>query len=195
VTLYRLVNRQPIHWRLLLGGIVIPASLLLGVQMVFFSNNSRILFAPLAVMRAWDRINPAASSALSLKILLSVLFPLVVYVSYWSQAARTLYLNLAWLAAITGAGFTYLLAEGGSRLEHGNLTWSGQIGMFVLFAATSGFLLEQNRGWLNADKSHRLTLQRALCLLTLALHLISGILWYRVYISGISLGDIIRHVW
>lgn len=123
-------------WKLLTFGFVIPAVATLGIQFQLtygasqmeglYGGQSHIVFAPLVVMEN-------ASGGLAPKLLLSLLFPMSVVSIDFKRARESPALMLAWVLFAFGAAFTYLMAESGPRMLHGNFTWSGQITAFVLF--------------------------------------------------------------
>ncbi len=47
---------------------------------------------------------------------------------------------LAWILFAVGAGIAYLLAESGPRMAHGNMVWSAQIAVFILFVQSAAHL-------------------------------------------------------
>jgi hypothetical protein len=194
VAAHALWRGAPVHWRLLVYGVLLPIALGVGVQMTFMSARRSFVFAPLAVFHEWARlINPAAASHLPLKFLLSILFPLAVYVCCLRLARGALYLNLAWLTFAVGAAYTYLLAESGNDLGLGNFTWSAQITVFVLFVASAVFFL----GWATRDAprgSVAATATIALVGLVFVLHLVSGLEWYGLHTGWLPMGYIIA-VW
>lgn len=140
---YRLVRRQPVDWTLLMAGIIIPASVILVLQIVFFQSSEGFIFAPLAVIYSWTRINLDAPNGMVWKFLLSILFPLLVYLAYFKVAVKHIYLNLAWVVFAFGAAYMYLLAEGGERLAHANFTWCAISTLFILFIISTTFLIQQ----------------------------------------------------
>ncbi len=179
----------PVRWGVIIGGVIVPAAAVLGAQALLFGATGGIIFSPLAVIYEWDRIiNPASSDALILKFVLSALFPLCVYLCFWKWARQTFYLNVAWAVFGIGAAYGYLLAEGGSRLGAGNFTWSGQITLLVLFAASAAFMV---------DKRQRLLSNKRLfvCTAALGLHLVSGIAWYGYHTGWAWMGYLIERVW
>lgn len=121
--------------------VVLPAVLLLGLQFAFFYGieGSRLQWAPLLVMGG----HPLERAV---RLALSAAFPAVVASVYWNQARRSEPLVLAWLVFGVGAALSYFVAEEGRRAYHGNLLWSGQAALFILFVASALFLLEQRRG-------------------------------------------------
>jgi len=180
-------------WLLLVGGIVAPIGLMLGGQALSYGTE-HLEVAPLAVFDAWStRFNSDASANLLPKFTLSILFPLVVYITHFARAKRTPYPNLAWLGFGFGAAYTYLLAES-DRVEFGNLTWCGQIALFVLFVMSAIFFLEQNRRVLSAGVPEK-TPAFMLCLGVSALHLVSGIVWYEVHLSEMPIVDMQFKLW
>jgi hypothetical protein len=194
VTAFQVWRRNHVNWLFLVVGILLPAGLLLGVQTVLLQSKvSNMDFAPLAVVQSWAKMfNPQASEAIPLKILMTVLFPLVVYLGYFKNAVRNVYLNLAWLTWGFGAALYFLFAEEGNRLSHGNLTWSGQIAMFVLFAASLAFFYRQNRAV--ATGQFKLNPVFLLSFTALILHLVSGIYWLLVHVTMMPT-EIIYTIW
>jgi hypothetical protein len=194
VAAHALRRGAAVHWRLLVYGVLLPIMLAVGLQMTFMSSRRGYMFAPLAVFHEWARlINPAADKNLLLKLVLSILFPLAVYVCCLRQARNALYLNIAWLTFAVGAAYTYLLAETGADLGLGNFTWSGQITVFVLFVASAVFVL----GWATRDAPHAsrgTTASLVVLGLVFMLHLVSGLEWYGLHTGWLPMGYIIA-VW
>jgi hypothetical protein len=127
----RLLRKIPVDWRMVLGGFVVPACLVLAVQgIVTYSDGGSIIFQPFTVEAGY-------SGYLPVKFLLSIIFPLCAAIIYAPKIARQPEMLLAWAAFAAGVLQLYLLAESGGRLEHGNFRWGAQIGLFLLFAATA----------------------------------------------------------
>lgn len=181
LTALQLWRRGQVNWVFLLAGILIPAGVVLGLQSLLLGSRVTLVFAPLAVVNKWaEMFNPLANQAVVLKLVLSVLFPLVIYLTHFRTASRDIYLNLAWITWIFGAALYYLFAEEGVRLSHGNLTWSAQIAVFILFAASLAFFVRVYRaGFTRANLTSPVFL---LCSGVLMLHIISGIYWYSVHL-------------
>lgn len=136
----RMVFRSQIDWRLVILGFLLPATAILVLQYnrTFGDDQiadtipgaKHILFAPLAVMKL-------RSSWLAVKLLLSLLFPLSVLAINFRRAKENSALMLAWVLFAVGAGIAYLLAESGPRMPHGNMLWSAQIAIFILFVQSA----------------------------------------------------------
>jgi hypothetical protein len=189
-----LLRAKPVHWKLLLSGVVLPASIVLAFQALFFREMSGVVFSPLGVFQAWSRaINPAAADALLLKFLASVLFPVLAYFADVRRATRTTYLNLAWLTFGFGALYTYLVAEPGRRMLAGNFTVSGQMTLLVLFVVSAAFVLE----WLRrADlRSWSTRLRVAAIAVVFGFHVWSGIVWYRLHTGVVPMQDLMTKIW
>jgi hypothetical protein len=179
VAAYRLYRRDIDNLKAVLIVLVLPMIVLLAMQYVLMyvfvdTSGSGIAFAPLASVRLFED----SIRKLGIKFVLSLAFPLAVYVLYLRQARRDLPLNLGWLLFLAGAAQMYLLIEQGDRAEHGNFWWSAQIGLFVLFVVSALFWLRHFRdqprwrGWV--------------CLAVFALHLISGLILYTVQLQANS---------
>lgn len=185
--------RRPVHWRPLLFGILLPLTLVMGLQARLLSAKRGVLIAPLAVFHEWDRIlDPATTEHLALKLLLSILFPLAVYLAWLPETRRTFHLNLAWLSFAVGAAYTYLLAEPPPDTGNGNFTWSAQITVFVLFVASTAFLLERAR----QPGARPLATTAGLALLSVlfGLHFVCGLQWYSLHTGWLPMRYIIA-VW
>jgi hypothetical protein len=169
--LFHVYKKLPIDWRFFVLTVILPAVVVLGFQYfrIYYVasavSNSRVIVAPFAVLAQ-------ASTNLLAKFVLSILFPLVVYVLFFKAAQRNSGLNLAWLLFIVGAFQTYFLAETGNRFVQGNFLWSGQIAVFILMVMTVLFLLKQ--------RAARQPVRLLICTFVLALHIISGLLFYAV---------------
>jgi hypothetical protein len=139
----RAASRSPIDWKLLVFGFFLPAGATLVVQYQWtysdrqipgvYAGMSHIVFAPLVVMRLY-------SSWLGPKLLLSLLFPLSALAVNLRRACADFALMLAWVLVAVGAGLMYLLAETGPRLIQGNLLWSAQIAVFILFVQSAAHI-------------------------------------------------------
>ncbi len=179
VLAYSLVRPLKVNRAAILGGALLPAVVTLGWQYLFLygpqaastvynsAQPARIVFAPFELYLTWWQ---TPWYWLLPDLLVSILFPLAVYGVYFRRARQSTALNLAWLTFIIGAALGYLFIERPNE-GHGNLTWSGQITLFVLFATSTGFWLQQ------APLAERLRLDRrsVLCALLLAAHVISHV--------------------
>ncbi|MDW8300204.1 MAG: hypothetical protein RML95_12800 [Anaerolineae bacterium] len=140
--LYRLVRRQPVDWLLLILGLGVPFMLMLGIQYLVTYNapeNASIgigwlMFYRLHRYQAWE---------VAVSLLLSVLFPLSVYVLYVKQAVRDAYLNFSWLVFGVSLVWSYFFFERGDRDYHGNFVWSAYVALFMLVFNTFLFVIKQ----------------------------------------------------
>lgn len=140
-----------------------------------YQGRSGIIWAPFVVMANFSSWLPA-------KFLFSIAFPLAIFIGYFRQVLAHPRLLLAWLAFVIGAAYTYLLAESGPRMYHGNLAWSGQVTLFILFVVSTAFLCEEVR--CNGLKDRYRKLVFALCLTLFILHALSGINFYRAQFAA-----------
>lgn len=172
-TLYYLVRRKSIQWRLLIIGFALPLGLVLVWQFFFHrSSEGGFGFDPFRVMEHYS------PGTLPIKFVMSILFPAAVTLLYWRKVRDDQSLLLAWLAFAFGVGYTYLLTEP-SNWTSGNFLWSGQITLLILFiVATVCFLrqvvLQPFRGW---------SWRGYVCAALFVLHVVSGLLWYSIQLT------------
>jgi hypothetical protein len=102
-----------------------------------YGGSASLAFAPLEYVVQWRR-TPVAW--LLPELALAALFPLVVAIVFWFDARRDFPLSLAWWVFLAGTALTYLLIERGEE-GSGNLTWSGQVSLLILFVIALGFVL------------------------------------------------------
>lgn len=176
-TLYAMLRRRPIHWALLIGGIVMPAGGLLFLQTQTWTGSAGIEFSPFEVYDLWTlHYEPTANQDLLPKHLASIVFPLLVYALYLPQAVRSLAFNVSWLTFLVGAGYLNLLIDR-TNPPAGDFMWGAQFGVFLLFMAALLLLIRyyRQRSW----RDPRLLLVSAV----LALHLIAGARWYAIHLT------------
>lgn len=188
MTAILLLRRTRPDWTMLIVGFILPSIVILLFQYVFTYSNaqvngvyegkSSIALAPFLVMGA-------ISSLLPLKFFCSALFPLVAIICFPGAANRDRDLQLAWIAFFFGAAYSYLLAEPGPRILHGNFLWSGQITLFILFVVSTRFLIRQT-----AESRLSTALRRdwrlLSCSIIFSLHLLSGVVFYAAEFYGID---------
>ncbi|HVU09890.1 MAG TPA: hypothetical protein VHD90_01380 [Phototrophicaceae bacterium] len=175
VAAYRLVQRNFANVLALGLTLIVPIVICLAVQYqityVLINDDTGIIFAPLASLYYWVPSYPD----LAIRFVMSIVFPVVAYVLYFRQALRDRILNLAWLVFFSGAGQTYLLAESGPRLSFGNLWWSGQIALFLLFTVTTVFCLRHFQD--------RPRWRAWVCVAVFLLCLVSGVIYYATQVQ------------
>jgi len=138
LALARLARKQDLDLRGLVLGIFAPVVAVLAWQFVvayIMDEKSGIAFMPLVVMRGY-------SDHLAIKFLASILFPAVLVLVYLRRALADVRMVLAWTTFALGAAYTYLLAETGKRLTHGNFGWCAEITLFILFVVSMVFYVE-----------------------------------------------------
>lgn len=127
-----------------------------------------IVVSPFGVIALYSATDAATLTG---KLLASLAFPLAA-VALWPWVIwRHTSMRLAWAAAAIGVSISYLIAESGLRFPDGNFLWTGQMAVFVLFAATAAFARAQLAGERSAASDGR----GALLLTVLALHIASGL--------------------
>jgi hypothetical protein len=175
-------KRHPVRWPLLVGGFALPGLLILAAQYAFTyaggDPRSPLVIAPFAALGYFEA---GGIPALLAKLAMSLLFPAVVALACRKDAARDPALGLAGSAFVFGALYAFLLAE--SRyLLHMNWVWSGDIALFVLYAASMRCLLRRIRR--DGEALGDLSLGAGIALGVFAFHLASGVIFYAVHVSN-----------
>jgi hypothetical protein len=170
LTLIKWWQSKPINWMLLIAGIALPTAIVLIWQQNYYreTNMGGFIIAPLLVMSFYSPNN------LLLKLVLSIAFPLCVFVFYYREALKDTSMQIGWLGLLVGIFYTYFLAESVGWTD-GNFTWSGQIAVFILFVASVIFFVRQNMPLLT---QRRFTPALLICTLLLLLHLVGGLALY-----------------
>lgn len=96
-----------------------------------------VVFAPFQVIAVYA---PVDALSIVRGLAGSLAFPLAVTLMWPRAAAADLTMRAAWGGTLVALFFSYFLAEGGVRLDHGNFLWTGQMGVFVLFLAAAAFV-------------------------------------------------------
>jgi hypothetical protein len=155
-------------WRratIFIVGIAIPSMAVLGLQFYWTYVAGRgatgrgIIFAPFAA---------ANLEAFTLLIRLpgSLLFPGIVLILTLRFRSLTPRLYFAWVLLLIGLAVSFLLAEAGPRMKDGNLFWTGQTVMFLLYV--------ESMLWLIAQTPRRVWIGWA----AFSLHVICGVVFY-----------------
>ena len=195
--LWRHMRGHRVDWSLLVFGICLPGAIVLILQYaytyLYYDDDSTIAFGILVFMRIW-----IPTWRVPIQFLLSLVFPLSVYLLFWRQAREHLYLNMSWTVFATSAVISYAFYEAGARLSHGTLLWNSYVTIFLLMFASLLFVLEQHRDAIRArneeskdsSDSRRtsilLEMPFSAAFMTFALHVLSGLAWYWIYITDPS---------
>lgn len=170
MALYWLFKRRPIDWYLAIFGFGLPAVLILGAQfLVTYIRGEPDGGIALMPFRAAQML----SGFIAIKFFMSIFFPLVISLVFFRQVRRDATMGLAWLGFAAGALQYFLLIELGSRFTHANFLWGAQITLFVLFAVTIRFLLQQEFSLEHFSKP-----SRWLAYAVYLPHILSGIAYY-----------------
>lgn len=186
---YRIIRRLPLNWPLLLA-LVIPASILLGVQ--FFSayvtpDDHGLELRVFGWMMIWT---PAWQ--IVVQCIASIAFPLTVYLVFLPSTRKNLLLNFSWLIFLANAFFAYFVNEKGRRFPDGNFVWGAYVSVFVLILVTTLFLIREYPNYFAIPavrEMRRMHWRQWLPLTMLALHGIFG-LGYWIITFVISSGTV-----
>jgi hypothetical protein len=174
--LYQLATGRTINWKLGILGLALPAGLILILQFALLPNSGsgadKIALMPFGFLEGKADIN-----LWFLQLLMSLAFPLLVYVLNFKTALRDISLNLAWLATAFALFYYYFVVET-NRINAGNFTWSAQIMALILFVVSAKFLLDR----ISAQK--RIALTDGLAIAVLLLHFVCGVVWYVLNLSS-----------
>lgn len=176
-------KRKKIDWLGLVGGIALPAVALLGWQYLATYSQESVYLDEAGIIFAPFLVYGRESNNLLLKFILSIVFPLVGYLAYFSRARRDWSLILAWLTFGFGAVFTYFFAESGVRLQDANFAWCGQVTLFTLYVATMAFFLKQVFDRRSPYSRIKKPAHFFLCVSVFGLQLLCGLWWYWLHLT------------
>ena len=183
MALWRVFASRFVNWTLLILGLFIPGLLILGTQYVVVylnsSNDSGFGLGFLTLFGHW-----APLWRIPLQFLLSLVFPVAVYLLFLTDARKHLFLNLSWLVFGVGTLITCFFFEVGPRSTAGNFLWTSYSVVFVLMFASLTFLIEQyvviqtnTTGHSTAIRSKR-SLRLKFAMLIFFIHVLSGVAYY-----------------
>ncbi len=189
---WRAFRGNRVDWMLLVLGICIPGCLLLGLQYLIsyfnYADGSTISFGFLVFTRHW-----IPDWRVPTQLLLSLAFPLAVYLLFFAEARKHLYLNLSWTVFVVSALATYFLYESGYRINHGNFLWNSYITVFVLMFASVLFLVQQYQrsrlSWLEDYQSmpSRMSLKFCISFVLFGSHVFFGVGYYIRFMTGFDM--------
>ena len=179
--IYRMSKRQSVDWPLLILGTFWPGMILLGLQyLVNYGNGGDgIQLGILVFARLWMPV-----WQIPIRLLLSLAFPLCVYLLYFAEARKYTYLNISWLIFFVGMLYMYFFNVSGWRFDHGVFSWTGHSVIFALMYASVQFLVEryamERRRMLEDGNTSRqlFSIRFILVAATFGLHVIAGIAYF-----------------
>lgn len=121
------------------------------------------------------------SNSILISVLLLLAFPLFVILIDWKRFFRSVQGQLALLTLAMGAAMKALLAEIGSRRYHGNFGWGYIMAVVIVWFVTFCHFLDLMTGDRLTGRRYRVAAWVGWTLL--ALHLLSGIVYYCILAS------------
>ena len=185
---WQYLRGRSVDWRLLAFGLMLPATVLLGlfalITYVDFDDGSAIEIGFLTFMTltvpAWR---------IPIQFMLSIVFPAGVCLLYPRQAKHNLFLSFAWTVFACACVVTYFFYESGPRFTHGNFLWTSYNAVFLLMFASTLFLLEQyvrERQFAHNDLEkfgHRFSRRFLFASFLFCAHVIAGIAYYLRFLT------------
>ena len=153
---------------------MLPAVLFLAAQYLAYyqsgASGNALQYAPLLAIGFYS---PTDAGTLVWKLAASILFPAVVVLCF-PRSLKDGRVSLAWGTLLVALAIGYLFAEDGRQADHGNLLWSAQLAVFLLFAVSAGWLVERVAGRAAAPGAG-VWGRAAICALVFAWHVESGV--------------------
>lgn len=138
------VRRQPVSWTRVVTVCAAAVATLASGYVLYKSDelgfDTSVIYAPLRVIALYA---PVDGASIARSLAASLAFPLAVVAMWPRAAAGDVSMRAAWGGTIVALLFSYVLAEGGDRTDHGNFLWTGQMGVFVLFVASAAFVRQR----------------------------------------------------
>ena len=142
IALIMLLKNYYINWRALILT-VISSVAVLGWQYYFkFVDATAPIYKSSIIITAPFEVWGHHSDFILMKIVLSVLFPLYVTISFWGHVKDDFHVKYAWLLFSIGLIYTGFLGESANLLS-GNFVWCGQIANFMLFVAAAAMFFSK----------------------------------------------------
>jgi hypothetical protein len=148
---YRRWRGLPVNWIIAVLGIIIPLTLILGLQYLSTFNETTGNGIGFGVMEAI--LIHITRRELAWRVGLSLVFPLTIYLLYFRPATGNLMLNFAWVGFFIGCVWGYFTHETGERFPHANQLWTAYISLSVLMYASFIFMLQQRQQLSAATKT------------------------------------------
>ncbi len=179
--IWQQLRGRQVDWTFLIWGLCIPGGIVLAIEYVYvfgsgFQHGGTIMFGPLKFMNSW-----IPNWRIPIQLVLSIVFPIGVYLLYFAEARRNLYLNISWTVFGIGAMYLYLLYQDGVGFKSGNFLWSTYSTVFVLMFASISFLIDQyvtenDRRDISASRHGlRFSVRASIALFLFACHVLSGL--------------------
>lgn len=138
---WHLYQKKHIQWKSLIFGIVIPSILLLLWQFSFTYlfetayESTSIVINPMAVFFVHMQMANLNRIDILINLFLAIMFPLSLMLMY-SEARKDKLFIFSWLIFLVAMSQSYLLAETGDKLAHGNFLWGGHFALFILYVVS-----------------------------------------------------------
>ncbi len=188
--LWRFWQKHAVDLVLLALGFCLPGALVLGgeyfLTYITREDGSSLGFGFLTVLAFYVPL-----WRIPIQFLLSIAFPVTVYLLYLDKARQHLFLNLTWVIFGVGTMISMLVYEAG-RLKAANLVWTSYSVVFVLMFASLQFLVEQDVFERRGEQQRTglfgsgLSVRFCAAMLTFALHVASGIAYYFRFMYSFS---------
>jgi hypothetical protein len=103
-------------------------------------------------------------------------------------------LNVAWLNFIISVLYAYLLVDK-TVIAAGDFVWSAEMGAFLLHVVSVLFLFKHYASLANTETvTTHAKIILTLCAVVFVLHVISGVSWYTVHLTGNDI-DLLYGIW
>jgi hypothetical protein len=141
LALYRLLRRLSVDWSLLIFGVILPQVFVLGLQYIVAYGNPQNASVKIGFLAFFEFWGIGLIETLT-RLLLSIAFPLIVYVLHLKDARKDDYLSMSWLVFGISCIWCYFFYEDGPRFGNGNFVWTAYIALYVLMFSSILFLIK-----------------------------------------------------
>lgn len=174
------IRKQPVQWKLAILGFIIPSLIILVLQYAytFESRGNGIGFAPFFTHISRGLTAPEVT----IKHVLSVLFPLGVTILYWKDAIRSHMMRVSWTTFFVALGYSLILIETGARVYDRNFNRPLTTAVFILFIAVVMYFLQQVDETLRKEK--QLDWRVFVCSGLFLVHVVNGVYFYYLLVSS-----------
>ena len=181
--LWQRLKMRAVDWKYFIWGLCIPGAFIVAIEYIvtFASGQEHGGTISFGFLTWLTHYVPAWR--IPFQTALSLVFPIGVYLLYFAEARKSLYLNFSWTVFGIALLLVYCLYQDGIGFKAGDFVWSSYSAIFVLMFASLKFLIEQYAGEKDASFREsraglRSKTRTRIALFLFSMHVLFGLVYY-----------------